>query len=61
MPSPALKEPKCVLVTVDFGIEAARTHPRHRDIIATSAHYVGKKRREEASLSPGSGRLKAVE
>jgi hypothetical protein len=36
-------------------------HLGHRDIQTTSAHYVGKKRRVEVSLSAGAGQLKALE
>jgi integrase len=57
----ALRKESGSLVAADFGIEAARQHLGHRDIQTTSAHYVGKKRRAEVSLSAGAGKLKVVE
>jgi len=46
----SLRKESGSLVSMNFGIEAARAHLGHRDITTTSAHYVEKRRRVQVSL-----------
>jgi integrase len=59
----SLRKESGSLIASELGIEEARQHLGHRHISTTSAHYVGKKKRIEVSLTigPEAGQLRAVE